>query len=310
MMNILIIGLGSIAKKHIVALRSLNMDVEIYALRSGIAQEDIEGVTNIYNLNDLIASIDFAIISNPTNLHAQYIRDLSERGIPLFIEKPPLANLREGEELNKKIEGSDGMTYVACNLRFHPCIEFLNRFVLENPDRRINEVNVYCGSYLPDWRPGQDYKRIYSANPEMGGGVHLDLFHELDYIHWIFGKPCSVCCIKTSKSSLNIKSFDYANYVLDYNQFTISVILNYFRRDSKRSIEILFQDETWSIDLLKNSIVSSTGEIVYYSDNNFVIGDTYKAQMEYFINCLVNNQKPMNSFTESLETLKTCLSDE
>ena len=33
-MNVLIIGLGSIAKKHIEALHSLKLDFEIYALRS------------------------------------------------------------------------------------------------------------------------------------------------------------------------------------------------------------------------------------------------------------------------------------
>jgi predicted dehydrogenase len=308
MMSVLIIGLGSIAKKHIAALTLLNTDVKIYALRSGTGCSDWEGVTNIYNLNDFSVTIDFAIISNPTNLHAQYISDLVERGIALFIEKPPLADLQGSQELRKKVIDSGVMTYVACNLRFHPCIEFLNRFVSGNPNRRINEVNVYCGSYLPDWRPGLDFRKIYSANAEMGGGVHLDLFHELDYLHWIFGKSVSVRCIKTSKSSLNIRSVDYANYILEYNQFSASLILNYFRRDAKRSIEILFENETWTIDLLKNSIISSTGEIVF-NDNNFVVVDTYKLQMQYFINCLMNNQMPMNTFTESLETLKTCLSD-
>lgn len=310
MMNVLIIGLGSIAKKHIAALNSLIKDVQIYALRSGTAAVHWEGVTNIYSLNDLESAIDFAIISNPTKLHAQYICDLAEMKIPLFIEKPPLADLQGSEELKMKVIGSGIMTYVACNLRFHPCIDFLHRFISENSDKGVNEVNVYCGSYLPDWRPGQDFRKIYSANAAMGGGVHLDLFHELDYMHWIFGSPILVRCLKSGNSSLKIRAVDYANYVLEYDHFSASVILNYYRRDAKRSIEILFENETWTIDLLKNSIVSSTDEMIFVSDDKFVVADTYKVQMQYFINCLVNNQAPMNTFTESLKTLKTCLTDE
>lgn len=310
MMNVLIIGLGSIAKKHIAALNSLTTDIQIYALRSGADAEDWEDVINIYSLNDLESTVDFAIISNPTNLHAKYISALTEMSIPLFIEKPPLAELQGAEELKIKVIGSGIMTYVACNLRFHPCIDFLHRFISENPDKRVNEVNVYCGTYLPDWRPGQDFRKIYSANAEMGGGVHLDLFHELDYIHWIFGTPISVRCLKSGKSSLEIKAVDYANYVLEYDHFSVSVILNYFRRDPKRSIEILFENETWNIDLLKNSILSSKDEVIFGSDGKFVVADTYKSQMQYFIKCLVNNQLPMNTFTESLKTLKTCLTDE
>ncbi|MES2828406.1 MAG: Gfo/Idh/MocA family oxidoreductase [Bacteroidota bacterium] len=310
MMTILIIGLGSIAKKHIAALKSLDFNLNIYALRSGSEAAEWEDVKSIYSLDDLPSLIDFAIVSNPTNLHGQYIDCLAERKIPLFIEKPPLAELWSSEQLKMKVIDNGIMTYVACNLRFHPCIAFLKQFVSENSDWRVNEVNIYCGSYLPDWRPGLDFKNVYSANAEMGGGVHLDLFHELDYTHWIFGRPASVRCVKSSKSSLNISAVDYANYILNYIDFTANVVLNYFRKDPKRNIEILFENETWNVDLLKNVIFSSTGKTIFSADDDFVVGDTYKAQMEYFIDCLANNQVPMNTFTESLETLKTCLSDE
>ena len=310
MMNVLIIGLGSIAKKHVWALNLLLEEVSIYALRSSNPCLDWEGVNNIYNIDDLNFEVNFAIISNPTHLHAYYIRELTERKVPLFIEKPPLANLWESNELKINLSKVKVVTYVACNLRFHPCIAFLKGFITGSTDLHINEVNVYCGSYLPDWRPGQNFKDSYSANAMMGGGVHLDLFHELDYVHWIFGAPLSVRSIKTSKSSLDIQSVDYANYVLNYGEFSASVILNYFRRDPKRSIEILFDNETWTIDLLKNSIVSSTGKIIFFNNDNFEVAETYKLQMQYFIKCLVDSQVPMNSFAESLETLKTCLSDE
>ena len=96
--------------------------------------------------------------------------------------------LQGSETLVKRINQSNLLTYVACNLRFLECIQFLKER-LDSQKKFVQEVNVYCGSYLPDWRPGKDYKTIYSAIKEKGGGVHLDLIHELDYIYWLFGKP-------------------------------------------------------------------------------------------------------------------------
>lgn len=308
-MNVLIIGLGSIARKHIDALHSLNIDVKIYALRSKPNAKNIVGVLNIYNLDSPKTVFDFAIISNPTQLHYEYIDLLADRGIDLFIEKPPVNSFIRIEKLIDKIQLKDIKTYVACNLRFHPCLIFLKEFLLQNESKRINEVNIYCGSYLPDWRVNKDFRQIYSAIPEMGGGVHLDLFHELDYTHWLFGKPLKTHSVKRNNSSLNIKASDYANFVLEYANFTASIVLNYYRRDAKRSIEILFEDETLTVDLIKNRINNNQGNVIYQAEN-FTIVDTYENQMKSFINSLKSDQEQMNTFVDSIEVLKTCLNNE
>ena len=91
MRRVLIIGLGSIAKKHIIALRSLSEEFEIFALRSSLNASKYEDVINIFNLDDIV--FDFAIISNPTYLHFKYIKLLASKSIPLFIEKPAVHSL-------------------------------------------------------------------------------------------------------------------------------------------------------------------------------------------------------------------------
>jgi predicted dehydrogenase len=308
-MNILIVGLGSIALKHIDAIQALGIDTEIYALRSKPGAEIISNVKNIYDLETCTIDFDFAIISNPTQYHASYIEQLGLRGINLFIEKPPVSELENTDALINLIREKELKTYVACNLRFHPCITFLKNYLTTSVLKQINEVNIYCGSYLPDWRPNKDFRTIYSANPEMGGGVHLDLFHELDYTHWLFGKPDEVKSIKRSVSTLNIPSVDYANYVLLYPNFTTNVILNYFRKDTKRTIEIIFDGETWMVDLLKNTITNNLGSVIF-QDKNFTIKDTYHLQMKHFVKTIETNQKQLNTFVDSIDILKTCLNNE
>ena len=307
-MNILIVGLGSIAQKHIKAIQSLDVEANMYALRSNKKSEQHEGITNIFDLENAKIKFDFAIISNPTQQHFECIKLLAEKKINLFIEKPPIHTLDNAQVLIDFIQKNEIKNYVACNLRFHPCIQFIKQFLVQNTNQ-INEVNIYCGSYLPDWRKGVDFRKIYSAIPELGGGVHLDLFHEIDYTHHLFGKPNNVFSIKRNVSSLNIEAIDYANYILEYQKFTTNIVLNYYRKDSKRTIEIVLEDQTILVDLIKCKITNNLGETLFET-GNFDISLTYKTQMENFVNYLCKDINFLNTFASSIEVLKTCLNND
>jgi len=303
-MNVLIIGLGSIGKKHVKALKSINPDSKIFASRSSKNAEVYPGVTNIYGLDELQSmDIDFAIIANPTSEHKKTITQLIPFGFPLFIEKPIYSSL-DIEELIYSINYKGIITYVACNLRFLDCIRFVKDKLSQFQNKILNEVNVYCGSYLPDWRPNTDFRKAYSAIAELGGGVHFDLIHELDYLYWLFGTPNTVNRKFKNQSTLAISSFDYANFVLDYNRFCATVILNYYRRDSKRTLELVFEDETWNIDLLKNQITCNN-QILYSSEQR--IANTYQSQMEYFLKCLNKKNETFNTISDAYKVLETCL---
>jgi predicted dehydrogenase len=300
-MRVLIIGLGSIGRKHVIALNQLDPNIEIYALRSRASLDTYLNVINIYEINE-INEISFAIISNPTSEHKKTIEMLIGYNIPMFIEKPICSDL-DIEDLISIIETKKIQTYIACNLRFLDCIKFVKER-LNNETKRLNEVNVYCGSFLPEWRANVDFKETYSARAEMGGGVHIDLIHELDYIYWLFGKPNKVNRSFRSQSSLCITSFDYANYILDFDGFCTSVVLNYYRRDSKRNLELVFEDETWNVDLLKNKVVCNN-KLIFSSEQS--ISDTYKLQMKYFLDSLNSANGTFNTVSNAYDVLKICL---
>jgi predicted dehydrogenase len=302
-MNVLIIGLGSIAKKHISALNNLIPQLTIYALRSSSHGEQMPGVINIPNIHEVGISPDFVIISNPTFLHVNTIIEALQFNCPLFIEKPISHSLEGLEILEKKIMAANILTYVGCNLRFHSCLQFVRNFLSSHPDERINEINLYCGAYLPEWRNGKD---SYSFYVEKGGGVHLDLIHELDYLYWIFGSPQEIKSLHRSVSSIGATSIDYANYLLIYKGFTANVVLNYYRRDAKRVFELVFNDKTWLVDIFENKIMQ--GDKVIFEDSKRVT-DTYILQMKYFLDSLNEGNISMNSFSEALEVLKICLHD-
>jgi len=306
-MRIVFIGIGSIAKKHINAIRKIEPKAEIFALRSSRDATPYEGVKDFYEYDDIKEIVpNFIIISNPTSKHFETIQKLLPYRIPLFIEKPVFAELGH-DDVIREIEDKKILTYVACDMRFMDCLTWLHQYMVEHWNEvRINEINVYCGSYLPEWRPGTDFRKCYSAIPELGGGVHIDLIHDVDYVYWIFGKPEKHHALFRNVSSLGIRAYDYANFNLIYPDFCANVVLNYYRRDAKRYMEIVFDDCTWTVDMMKNEITSSTGDIIYRSEQTGA--DEYEAQMRYFMELVKKGATTsMNSATEAYDVLGICL---
>ncbi len=154
-------------------------------------------------------------------------------------------------------------------------------------------------------KSGHDYKKLYSTHNEMGGGVHLDLIHEIDYCYWLFGNPYSVMSLKRHVSSLQINSVDFAAYHLLYPDHTVNVILNYYRKTKKREIEIVTEEGVLHADLSK-AMVTIYGNHISIKDT-FSIEETYEHQMKYFLDHITNGKQPMNGFAEALNVLKIVL---
>ena len=306
-MKVLIIGLGSIAQKHIEAIKKLKQSALLYALRSSDNHKAFSDVIDIYSVADVPNDIDFILISNPTSLHEETIKKVLDFKKPLFIEKPLFATIKNNEEIVDLVNQKKIKTYVGCNLRFHPALDFIKKYLFAE-NLKINEVTIYCGSYLPNWRPSQDYTKSYSAIKELGGGVHLDLIHELDYVIWIFGKPMNYNSIKRKVSNLSINTMDYTNYNLSYPEFNASITLNYYRPIPKRQIEVVLENEIIICDLLTSTIVNSKNKVIF-QDKDFNFQKTYINQMNYFTDNLNNDNIYMNDINEAFEILKIALND-
>jgi predicted dehydrogenase len=304
-MIVLIEGLGSISRKHIAVLRTVVPDVKVYALRSNLDADSEDGITNIYDYNQLPEKPDFIIISNITQKHRLSVENAIKLGVPIMIEKPVLPSFtKEDFDLNERIKRLGIKTYVACNLRFLDVLQYLKKY-LEQSKVIINEVNVYCGSFFPDWRPNRNYKEVYSAQKGEGGGTHLELIHEMDYTTWLFGIPKLLNFTLSSRSTIDIEAADYAHYVLDYPTFIATVTLNFYRKEIKRTIEVIFEDKTWIIDLVNGTIHDGLGKLIYQSDQQVI--ETYDLQMRHMIDVVKGKSESLNTFEDSLEVLKLSL---
>ena len=92
-MKICVVGLGSIAKRHIKNIRKLYSDVTIDILRhtvSSVHQDENydEFVRIVYSDRDLANKYDAIFITNPTTMHIDTLVRLIDRSDAFFIEKP------------------------------------------------------------------------------------------------------------------------------------------------------------------------------------------------------------------------------
>ena len=186
-MNVLVVGTGSIAKRHIKNLQALNEieRINIYSSR-GFLPNDISG-HKVFNQKSLLnlKSVDFALIANDTHKHISAATELANQGIHLFLEKPISQKLPEAQNLLELARKKKILVFVGYNLRFLGIIQFLKKKIERGLFGKIFFARIEAGQFLPDWRPGRDYRKVFSAFKNKGGDVAFELSHELDYMIYL-----------------------------------------------------------------------------------------------------------------------------
>ena len=186
----LFIGLGSIGSRHLKNLHTIcaerGITLAADALRSSLNRPLRPGVAELLRaqftaLDDPAARehYDLAFITNPTSLHAEALQSLRGRAGALFIEKPIFSADQAGLDPAALLDPGQ-KAYVAAPMRWCGVMLALKKRLETGADGRPYCARVLCSSYLPDWRPGVDYRTVYSAHKAMGGGVTIDLIHEWD----------------------------------------------------------------------------------------------------------------------------------
>ena len=148
------------------------------------------------------------------------------------------------------------------------------------PDLKPYSVRVICSSYLPDWRPGVDYRTVYSAHKEMGGGVTIDLIHEWDYLVDLFGAPLEAYNFKGTYSHLEIDSDDLSVYIARYPSLLAEVHLDYFGRTYRRTIELFCKEGTVTADFGAGTLTLENGEVIHCEEP---VNQRYLREMAYFL---------------------------
>lgn len=311
----LFVGLGSIGTRHLNSLTALceqqGLALRADALRSDPARPLRPGAAErlhaqFTDLADKAAlpRYDMAFITNPTSLHADALRQVYGRAGALFIEKPIFSAEQADLELTDVLPAGQ-KAYVAAPMRWSAVMLALKDWLAAHPDQRPYSARVICSSYLPGWRPGVDYRTVYSAHRALGGGVTIDLIHEWDYLVGLFGKPLELYNFKGTYSDLEIDSDDLSVYIARYPSMLAEVHLDYFGRQYRRSIELFTREGTLTADFGAATLTLPDGSVQQFKETTDA---WYRREMAYFLDYALHGAGgSVNSPADALDVLRLTL---
>lgn len=293
-MKVLIIGFGSIGKRHYEVLSQISQVQSIGLVTKQNIEDKIcyKSLEVVHNINQY----DYFVIASETNKHFEQLKFLEEnvKNRLIFCEKPLFQSKKDLEIKNNQV-------FVGYVLRFHPLLEKLKEMIsAEN----VIVVNAKCGQYLPSWRPNTDYRDCYSAKLDEGGGVLLDLSHEIDYVQWLCGQLKEIKSYKVKISDLEIDSDDLTMFIgKTHKDIFVNVSIDYISKQTHRRLLVETFENTYELDFIASRLVkkNKAGLEEIFSFSNLERNSMFeKMHLDIFY-----KQKNICTFEEALEVMNT-----
>lgn len=313
--SFLILGCGSIGKRHIANLLALSAGEVVAFDPNPDRRREVESRFAIPTVDDPTAALDCGVsvvfVCSPTHLHMQQSLAAARAGAHIFIEKPLSLDQRGADQLALEVEKRGLIALTGCNFRFHPGLQKVKELVDHSVIGRIVSARAQFGQYLPDWHPWEDYRTGYSACRDMGGGVILDRVHELDYLHWLFGEATHVYSLAGKLSTLEIDCEDTAEILIRLASGAFcSVHLDYVRRAYDCSLEITGEEGSihWSFpDHQVRWYTAASRQWQSVTWPNYPANDMYLEELRHFLRAIHGLEPPAQTLEDARRTLATAL---
>lgn len=293
--TVAVLGQGSIGRRHAGLLVAAGADVVAYD--PAPERPIVDGVRLVASPEEALSAATAAIVATPTVEHLAHARLALEHSCHVLVEKPLSTSAAGLDALVASAAAAGRVLVVGFNLRFHPGPAQVREVVASGAIGRPLLAEVTCGSWLPGWRPGTDYRVAYSARADLGGGVLLDAIHELDYTTWVLGEAVSVGAWIGHVSDLEIDVEDVAMLTLEHGSGTMStVVLDYLDRSYRRGCRIVGSDGSvdWRWDR-EQVVVLRAGREPEVRAAPSDVGPSYRQQLAAFLEACAIGDVPADS---------------
>ena len=167
---VLVIGAGSIGRRHFDNLTALGARAELHPWRSFdrtavAARDDVAGM----------------VIATETPIRLELIEICAAKGWPFYAEKPLAWRTDQARAIHAAAAPVAAKSLIGFMMRWHPVVRVLAGMDLSDTFR----IHAEIGHDVRQWRANWRFADSYAAKAE-GGGVLLDLCHEIDLVSALF----------------------------------------------------------------------------------------------------------------------------
>jgi predicted dehydrogenase len=299
LVNVLVIGGGSIAKKHVEILNKLNFRVYSYTNNDNFYKNKnkIIRIKNFEKLPELL----FVVIANSTNKHLKYLNLFIKKKINIYCEKPIYFKKFNYLKLRKLIKTNNIKFFCGYQLLRDSKVHYVKR-KLRN--LKINSFISTVGHDYNFWRKNKSSKNSYYNNVSSGGGVIFELIHEINLINYLVG---DIDLIKSFK--INSKNYNcdiIASSIIKTKKKIIGTLYqDMFSKKFFRQFKIITNKKNIEIDFVRNVVFDDNKIIKFKSKNTQII--LIEKNLKHFIKQLKDNKISIKSFNDSVRDLKNCL---
>jgi predicted dehydrogenase len=199
--HILVVGSGSVGKRHLRNLSALGCRVSAIdprrdRLDEAAAEVALEG--SFQDLGEAIRKGGFsgAVVASPPKFHVPQCIELAREGIPILLEKPVAKTLREALELDVALAKYPGAKLLlGYSYRWWPPLNDVRSRIGSGEIGRPLHAKFVMSAHLADWHPWAPYQAFFMASRDLGGGALLDESHFIDLMISFFGMPRAVFAV-------------------------------------------------------------------------------------------------------------------
>lgn len=315
-MKALVVGTGSIGRRHISNLLDLGVEVIAFSYRK--RSEGIQALDGRVALlerwsDGLSEDLDTVIVANSTEEHIGVALQAARARKAIYIEKPLSVSLSGIAELARVIDTHDLVVESGFMLRSHPNLVWMKKAIHDGFLGELMYLRATIGQWLPDWRPGTDHRLGYGAFREKGGGVIFDLIHELDLVSWLGGNVVDVVAMTRDVPMLEINTEAIAQVCLRLNSGALAQIhLDYVRPSYSRRLEVVGHKGVFSWDHSQGEVSMTLSDgsasVVHRIPSGFDRNSMFLAHMGHFLRRVKSPGLPaISSFQDGVNALRVAL---
>ena len=251
-LSAIIIGNGSIGKRHFKILNQLKVQTYILSSRDFLSNK----ISIDFKKFNLKKTIFF--ICNNTNLHFYTLKKIAKKHMNIFIEKPLISDHQDLKITKKLIKNLKLNIFTGYLFRHDPRILKLKKIVNEDI-KNILLASFSLQTYMPNWHPEENYRNKYANRKKYGGGVLLTCSHEIDLAIYLFGDVNDII-VKKVKSSLKNDVESSVLLILSHKNGIISQLNLDFSNDIgfQRTLEIKANKKIYKLDFKKKYLEVKT----------------------------------------------------